>query len=199
MIKRKLNLLNSLINMLIIYKYQCIQKCIEYVFSKLWLTYFLVRSRLRREICEYSPAVFQWNDWCWMSWKSAGDRNANKSPKIPYSTMVGKMDVIRNYYPWSHHHQKLTSSSDWYMALATFPVIMFTDSNFLTDKQHRSHNLRLGRGKNNQWISSQSLTQVDGLPDGPDSLKNLLFVHSLHLAAHCRYFMTLAKKLCWHS
>jgi len=129
MIKRKLNLLN-LINMLIIYKYQCIQKCIEYVFSKLWLTYFLVRSRLRREICEYSPAVFQWNDWCWMSWKSAGDRNANKSPKIPYSTMVGKMDVIRNYYPWSHHHQKLTSSSDWYMALATFPVIMFTDSNF---------------------------------------------------------------------
>jgi len=37
-------------------------------------------------------------------------RNANKSPKIPYSAMVKKTKVIRNPHAYPDHHQKLTTS-----------------------------------------------------------------------------------------
>ena len=40
-------------------------------------------------------------------------RNANKSPKIPYSAVVRKMEVIRNPHMRPEPHQTLIGSSDW--------------------------------------------------------------------------------------
>jgi len=49
-------------------------------------------------------------------------RNANKSPKIPYSRMAREIEkVIQNRYPGPDHHQKLTTSRGSPLAHA-YPV-----------------------------------------------------------------------------